>query len=449
MATAYLARWSGPVSEAADPYGGASPTNLPVQKHVQDVSFLPDRAGPTDNDNIKAALTTYGAVYTTIYIVPLYPAQFNMATNAYYYPTAFPANHGVAIVGWNDAYSRTNFVNQPPGDGAFIVKNSWGTSWGDQGYFYVSYYDANIGKDNAVFTAQPTTNYDNIYQYDPLGDSRDFGEGGSSEWGANVFTATASGNLAAVSFYTLSLNAPYEVYVYTDPTAGPINPSGYAAHVTGTIALPGYHTVPLASSVSLRAGEKFSVVVKFTSSGSAPVPTEAPVSGYSSQARANAGESYYHADDGTWSQGSTWKDMTSYSPNTNICIKAFTTTSATSGWGEWSSLGGTCFRHQPCRVRAGCKQPRRLRRRHRQRTLAQALPINVRVGQWESLGGYLTSSPAAVSRSAGKITVFVRGSSGSLWSMSTTDGGATWSGWNEIGGQLLDRHQPDRVRLGE
>jgi C1A family cysteine protease len=159
MATAYLARWSGPVNEGS---------NGPVQKHVQDVSFIPDRNGPTDNNKIKAALLADGAVYTTLYIVPLYPPQFNRATNAYYYQQTTPAvraDHAVAIVGWDDSFSHTNFASgyQPPGDGAFIVKNSWDTTWGEQGYFYVSYYDAIIGKDNAVFTAQPTTNYNNIY----------------------------------------------------------------------------------------------------------------------------------------------------------------------------------------------------------------------------------------------------------------------------------------------
>ncbi len=333
MATAYLARWSGPVSESSDPYSASSTSsasNLPVQKHVQDVSFLPDRAGSTDNNNIKAAILNYGAVYTTIFIQPTYP-QFNTATNAYYYPTGQTNNHAVAIVGWNDNFPKTSFSVRPPGNGAWIVKNSWGTGWGDNGYFYVSYYDANIGKDNAVFTAQPTTNYNSIYQYDPLGFTQSFGPGSStSAWGANIFTASANGNLAAVSFYTQSLNAPYEVYVYTDPTAGPINPSGFAAHVIGSSALPGYHTVTLGSSVSLRAGQKFSVVVKFTSSGSTtPIPTEAPLSSYSSKARANAGQSYFHADDSSWSQGSTWKDMTFYRANTNICIKAFTTGSPT------------------------------------------------------------------------------------------------------------------------
>ena len=67
---------------------------------------------------------------------------------------------------------------------------------------------------------------------------------------------------------------------------------------------------------------------------------------------------------------------------------------------------------------------------------------------WTNLGGYLTSSPAAVSQSTGKITVFVRGSSGSLWSRSTTDGGASWSSWSEIGGQLLDGTGPTAYAWG-
>jgi C1A family cysteine protease len=328
MSTAYLARWSGPVNETDDPYNpssGSSPANLPIQKHVQDVYFIPDRAGATDNNNIKMAVSTYGAVYTQMYMNAASP-YYNATSFAYYYGHSTGVNHGVAIVGWDDNFNKTKFIsgNQPPGDGAFIVKNSWGTGWGEQGYFYVSYYDAIIGKDNAAFTAQPTTNYNNIYQYDPLGYTSDFGEGSTSEWGANVFTANSSEDLSAVSFYTHSLSAPYEVYVYTDPTSGPINASGYVAHVTGALDFPGYHTIPLASSVSLRPGEKFSVVVKFTSADNYPVPVEAPVSGYSSQVRANAGESYYHADDGSLPPGSTWADMTSYSATSNICIKAFT-----------------------------------------------------------------------------------------------------------------------------
>ena len=43
----------------------------------------------------------------------------------------------------------------------------------------------------------------------------------------------------------------------------------------------------------------------------------------------------------------------------------------------------------------------------------------------------------------------MRGGSGSLWSKSTTDGGASWSGWNEIGGQLLDGTGPAAYTWGD
>ena len=94
---------------------------------------------------------------------------WNQNTNSYYYSGSGSSNHAVTIVGWDDNYDKSKFSTVPPGNGAFIVKNSSGSGWGESGYFYLSYYDTFVGKTNAVFTAESPVNYDHIYQYDPLG----------------------------------------------------------------------------------------------------------------------------------------------------------------------------------------------------------------------------------------------------------------------------------------
>lgn len=56
------------------------------------------------------------------------------------------ANHSVVIIGWNDNYSRNNFNSncRPEKDGAWLVLNSWGTNWGNNGTGWVSYEDMNF-----------------------------------------------------------------------------------------------------------------------------------------------------------------------------------------------------------------------------------------------------------------------------------------------------------------
>lgn len=325
MATAYLTRYSGPVTSATDPYNdlnGNSPTNLKPVKHVQDTVIIQARnsTGKINNFFIKNAIMKYGGIYTLMMYSEL---NFNPQTNSYYYsgPTT-DYNHAVCIVGWDDNYSKKNFIGGAPGNGAFIVKNSWGSEWGDKGYFYVSYYDKLFANsdDNVVFmNAEPTTNYDNIYQYDPLGYVGRYGFNSNVAWFSNIFTANGNEMLKATSFYVLKPNAAYNLYVYVDPKGK--NPaSGTLATVKrGVIPTAGYKTIQLNRLLPLIKGHKFSIVLKLTIPNlNDPVTIEYPLEDYSSKATSKPGESYVSRN------GIIWMDMTSLVPNANVCLKAFT-----------------------------------------------------------------------------------------------------------------------------
>ena len=139
MSLAYLLRWSGPVNESQDPFDDSSHSsysNLNPTKHVQDVLYIPVRLNYLDINQIKAALMTYGALYTTIHA----DDSFQFAPD-YYLDVITQSNHAITLIGWDDDYSADNFEVKPPGDGAFIIKNSWGTDFGYEGYWYISYYD--------------------------------------------------------------------------------------------------------------------------------------------------------------------------------------------------------------------------------------------------------------------------------------------------------------------
>ncbi|MCX5783755.1 MAG: lectin like domain-containing protein [Elusimicrobia bacterium] len=330
MSTAYLTRLAGPINESDDAYTlpmppSTSPSGLAPQKHVQEVLFLPNRdplslpGDPAFIDSIKWALTNYGAVAVSFYVDEL---LFNTTYKSYYYTGSNGPNHGVTIVGWDDNFDKTHFTPNAPDNGAFIVKNSWGTSWagGAGGYFYLSYYDAQL-QDVTVFnSAAPTTNYQHVYQYDPLGRTTDIYYVGPlmpDVWGANIFTSVAYETLSAVGFYISDQNSNYEISVYTDVASGSPSSGRLASTKTGYSATPGYHTVALSSPVQLSAGQKFSAVVKITSSISGKLAVEMPIGGYSSPV-ASLGQSYISID------GSDWDDLAGFFTNTNACIKAYT-----------------------------------------------------------------------------------------------------------------------------
>jgi len=317
MATAYLTRWAGPVTEAQDAYGdGITPPGLTPGRHVQEVRWIPAASG-TSNDALKQAVMDTGAVSVSIYWSSTY---YNSAHTAFYMPSGASSrtNHAVAIIGWDDAYPASNFNSTPAGDGAWLVRNSWGTGWGSSGYFWVSYYDGLIGAEPwAYVNAEAASNYDNVYQYDTLGLVDCFGYGGQTAWGANHFVADSGEQLAAVSFWTMKPGSSYEVWYGSNLSSPDL--TNMTRLASGTETYAGYHTVSLAGGPVVANGQHYVIAVKFTTPGwTYPIPIEMWYSGYSEQSTGSPGESFIS------SGGSTWTDFDSTGLEGNVCLKAFT-----------------------------------------------------------------------------------------------------------------------------
>ena len=340
MSAAYLARWNGPVNESTDPYPTGvwttSDTYLPVY-HIQNIVYFPGRTNRTDTANIKEALTRWGAVFSSFYWANTF---YNSANTAYYQPPSSGddqpggGGHGVTIVGWDDTFAASNFNTPPPGNGAWLAKNSWGTGWGRSGYFYISYYDKYFGSavspsgsiwTTAVVLGESTANYDTVYDYDRQGEVKDYSYATTRTGGfANVFTANTTETVAAIGFYTTDVNVTCNISIYTNPTSGPIG-GALAALYNTTLPYMGYNTVTLPPDqrVPVTAGTNFSVVLQVTNPTNARyIPVEENLEGYSGGITSEYGQGYLLGSTG-------WIDLKTIRDNSHVCVKAYTRSTTT------------------------------------------------------------------------------------------------------------------------
>ncbi|MDY6915601.1 MAG: lectin like domain-containing protein [Candidatus Cloacimonadota bacterium] len=271
-------------------------------------------------DLIKNKVMEFGVMGTCM----CYDGQF-ISNNIHYQPPSsnLEPNHAISIVGWDD-----NKQTQAPQPGAWLCKNSWGDSWGDDGYFWISYYDKHAGHHPEMgavsFQNVQPMPYDKVYYHDYHGWRSSLDD---ILVAMNAFTAEKDESLSAVSFFTMIDEESYILKIFDDFTDEPAN---LLLEQTGVVDYRGVHTIELNEVLELTAGEDFYVQITLTGAHAIDRTSEVPVllgAKYRTtvESSAAAGESYY-LDNGTWHDLQDYEfDNSDWNGTANFCIKALTT----------------------------------------------------------------------------------------------------------------------------
>lgn len=391
LATGLMSSWTGAASETDVPYLENTSDDWSVAEglrsnsevRLQNADFLPGTAIFSERDEnlkptggysldsnalkiLKQTIINNGVIDVSYYADQSKPGEAGDGTyitkdnkSHYTYKFEYP-NHEVSIVGWDDDYKKENFIegHQPEGDGAWIVKNSWGSDWGDNGYFYLSYYDQSICDFTSFQAELPNADgefkYDNNYQYDLLGlrSSLKFAPVAESASIANIFTVEGESELLeAVSVVTADPDSKVDIAIYkvTD-NSSPVNgtPVYSKQH---TISFGGYHTIELSDNekIPLLKGEKFSVVQTIKGMSGYYHPIEMGTDDFSSGSQSvvsiAAGQSFYKFADDDWYDNTNTTEGGLYDTPLlgNAMIKAFTTNVSSDAAPSLTNITFDCY----------------------------------------------------------------------------------------------------------
>lgn len=332
--------WKAPILQKDVPYDDDSNT-WPTNIGTTNSSFYVAGTECVEKARFKEKIKEYGAVYTTCKFSRV---TFNQETGANYGTEASP-DHAIAVVGWDDNYSKNNFNvgKQPIENGAWLVKSSYGDDYGDDGYSWVSYYDISFdyySQGNVVSSIAPLSKNEYILSHDftsfnnryEINNNKTNYYKSNKVYTCNVYDVSDYSDtynvIDKVMFYANGVGGTYTIYI--EPVDANGNPPSVSSLTTvrasGTVTKDGLMTVSLDEDFSLDSStEKYAIIIKHED-----VDQVVPVreDSASSFPKINAGESFF-------STGGEWHDVYSTLDNTkggNYCVRPIlrSTTSLTS-----------------------------------------------------------------------------------------------------------------------
>ena len=260
MGLEYVLSWLGVMPSEYDTYdevGRISPTIITDDEkiHIVDAIIVGPRKNSTDNDAVKKAIMRCGSVVAA-FDTSFFEDYLNKNTSAFYQNITNTTSHEISLVGWDDNFSASNFIMTPPGDGAFILKNSHGTDSEDNGFVYISYYDTSLLKTSTAigFIIENTENYTTNYQTDLSGLQETITHNGSILSYKNTYESEHGPELisAVGTYFEEDENYTLEIYVNDE-----------LAHTQcGISPFSGYHTVKLTREIPITKKDKFTALMK-------------------------------------------------------------------------------------------------------------------------------------------------------------------------------------------
>ncbi len=281
--TAYLSRLAGPVYESSDPYENLYNDTLcaPVNKTTDIPAYIDNILWLGNNQEMtKRTLMEHGALSTSMK-ADFSSHYYNSDDYTYYYNGTESVDHGVAIVGWDDHKVVTGGTDATPtSPGAWIIRNSWGSSAQDQGYFYASYEDVHIGRSSELYYGKTlVSDVDVIFDYAKLGAITSYSSGSSSDvaYAAVKYTADqdyfithiGSALLSEGTTIDLTLCKSFDGQNFTDTIA-------HRSDIFCTYA--GYKKIDFPALVS--QGDFYLITKYYTPNDFYPLPAETVVEEY-------------------------------------------------------------------------------------------------------------------------------------------------------------------------